>query len=74
MAVNELKNPSSLKLKLDCGLDDATGKTKVKSKTFSNVRANAEAQKIHEVAVAIASLQEHDLLEVIKLDNTTLSE
>ena len=31
--VNEMKNPSSLKIKLDLGMEE--GKTKVKSKTFS---------------------------------------
>lgn len=74
MAVNELKNPSSLKLKFDCGLDDLTGRTKVKSKTFSNIKNDASVDKVYEVGTAIASLQNHDLLEVIKLDNTTLSE
>ena len=34
--VNEMKNPSSLRIKLDLGMVD--GKTKVKSKTFSNVK------------------------------------
>lgn len=74
MSVKELKNPSSLKLKFDCGLDDSTGKTKVKSKTFSNIKHDASADNVYQVGEAIASLQNHDLLEVIKLDNTTLSE
>ena len=33
--VNEMKNPSSLRIKLDLGMVD--GKTKVKSKTFSSL-------------------------------------
>ena len=32
MVVNEMQNPSSLRIKLDLGMVD--GKTKVKSKTF----------------------------------------
>lgn len=36
MTVTETQNPSSLKIKLDCGLDDK-GKTIVKSRTYSNV-------------------------------------
>ena len=34
MVVNEMQNPSSLRIKLDLGMVD--GKTKVKSKTFSS--------------------------------------
>ena len=38
MAVTVLNNPAGLRLKFDLGKDDSTGKTKVKSKTFSNVK------------------------------------
>ena len=43
MAVNESKNPSSLKIKLDLGMVD--GKTKVRSKTFSNLKHDADCSK-----------------------------
>ena len=39
MVVNEMQNPSSLRIKLDLGMVD--GKTKVKSKTFSSVKPDA---------------------------------
>ncbi len=52
MAVNEIKNPSSLRIKLDLGMVD--GKTKVKSKTFSSVKPDASAQNVYEVAEAFA--------------------
>ncbi len=71
MAVNEAKNPSSLKVKLDLGMVD--GKTKVRSKTFSNVKHDASAQNIYDVAESLMSLQEHTVLETIKIDNTTLA-
>lgn len=70
MAVNESKNPSSLKIKLDLGMVD--GKTKVRSKTFSNLKHDATSQNVYDVAESLMSLQEYDVLETINIDNTTL--
>ena len=70
MAVNESKNPSSLKIKLDLGMVD--GKTKVRSKTFSNLKHDATSQNVYDVAESLMSLQEYDVLETIKIDTTTL--
>ena len=70
MAVNESKNPSSLKIKLDLGM--VYGKTKVRSKTFSNLKHDATSQNVYDVAESLMSLQEYDVLETIKIDNTTL--
>ncbi|MBC6002984.1 MAG: DUF1659 domain-containing protein [Paeniclostridium sordellii] len=72
MAVSETKNPSSLKIKFDCGLND-DGKTIVKSRTFSNVADNATSQDILDVANALIGLQNHDVLEILKVDNTILN-
>ena len=72
--VIEAKNPSSLRLKLDCGLNELTGKTIVKSKTFSNVRPNSSVDDVDEVAVALGSLQKYDVIEIAKIDNSTLAE
>ncbi|MGL5641092.1 MAG: DUF1659 domain-containing protein, partial [Paraclostridium sp.] len=68
----ETKNPSALKIKLDCGLNDDS-KTIVKSKTFSNVRYDALVQDVLDVAKALIGLQIHDELEVLKQDNTILN-
>ena len=68
------KNPTSLKLRFDCGIDDTTGKTKTKSKTYSNLKPDAASDDIYAVGDAIASLQKHDLLEIARIDNSTLSE
>ena len=38
MSVITMNNPSSLRVKLDAGLSDSTGKTIVKSKTYSNLK------------------------------------
>ena len=68
------KNPSGLKLRFDCGINDLTGKTKIKTKTYSNVRPDSSVDSLFEVGSVIASLQKYDLLEIAKIDNSTLSE
>ena len=74
MAVTVLNNPAGLRLKFDLGKDDSTGKTKVKSKTFSNVKHSASNEDVYEVASAIESLQQYPVLEIAKIDNTTLAQ
>ena len=71
-SVVEAKNPSSLKVKFDCGLND-NGKTVVKSRTYSNLKHNAAPVEVLNVAEALASLQQHSVLEISKIDNTTLA-
>ena len=71
MVVNEMQNPSSLRIKLDLGMVD--GKTKVKSKTFSSVKPDTSAQNVYEVAEALMELQEYSTIEIAKIDNTTLA-
>ena len=72
-SVVEAKNPSSLRVKFDLWLND-NGKTIVKSRTYSNLKHDAKALDVYNVADALASLQQHDVLEIAKIDNTTLSE
>lgn len=72
MAVSETKNPSALKIKLDCGMDN-DGKTIVKSRTFSNLSPSAASQDVLDVANALVGLCEHQSLEVLKQDNTVLN-
>ena len=64
MAVNEAKNPSSLRIKLYLVIVD--GKTKVRSKTFSNLKHDATSQKVYDVSEGLMTLQEYDVLETIK--------
>ena len=71
MAVREAKNPSSLRIKLDLGMED--GRTKVRSKTFSSVKYDASAQNVYDVAEALMGLQEYQTIEIAKIDNTTLA-
>ncbi|CEN23280.1 MAG: DUF1659 domain-containing protein [Paraclostridium sordellii] len=70
--VSETKNYSTLKIKYDCGLN-GEGKTIVKSRSYSNVKANAKALDVFNVAETLISLQQHDKLSIIKLDNTELN-
>ena len=70
MAVTEMQNPSSLRIKLDLGMVD--GKTQVRSKTFSSVKHDASAQNVYDVAETLMELQEYQIIEVAKIDNTTL--
>ena len=71
MAVTEAKNPSSLRIKLDLGMED--GRTKVRSKTFSALKHNASAQNVYDVANALMGLQKYTPIEIAKIDNTTLA-
>ena len=72
MGVSETKNPSALKIKFDCGYND-NGKTIVKSRTYSNVKGDAASQNVLDVARALANLCQHDVLEILKQDNTILN-
>ena len=72
MAIIVANNPAGLRLKFDLGKDPLTGKTKVKSKTFSNVKHDASNEDVYEVASALQSLQEYPVIEIAKIDNTTL--
>ena len=72
MSVSETKNASSLKLKFDCGMND-DGKTVIKSRTYSNVKADATSQDVFDVAKALVDLQIHDNIEILKQDNTVLN-
>ena len=56
MAVSETKNPSSLNIKLDAGLND-DGKSIVKSRTYSNIRHDATSQDVLDVAKSIIGLR-----------------
>lgn len=70
--VVEIKNPSSLKMKFDCGLGD-NGKSITKLRTYSNLKPDAKALDVFNVANALASLQQHSVLDITKQDNISLN-
>lgn len=74
MAVIVTKNLTGLKLKFNCGKDLETGKTIVSSKTYSNINPDATDQNMFDVGSALASLQKNELVEIARINNTTLSE
>lgn len=74
MAVTELKNPSSLRLTYNFGKDPETQKAIRKNKTYGSLKPTAIAQDVYDIGVMIASLQNGTLIEVAKLDNTTIAE
>ncbi|GAA0703547.1 hypothetical protein GCM10008904_10600 [Paraclostridium ghonii] len=63
---------SALRIKYDCGLGE-NGRSIVKSRSFSNVKDNAKALDVYNVAEILNSLQKHDVLSVVKIDNTELT-
>ncbi|WP_027701360.1 DUF1659 domain-containing protein [Metaclostridioides mangenotii] len=72
MAIVSTKNSSSIKLSLDCGIDEK-GKTIVRSKSFNNLKFDALDDDIYKIVESIMSLQDFNLLQVNKIDNATLS-
>lgn len=72
-SVIEVNNHSTLKMKFDCGLND-NGKVIMKTRSFSNVKHNAKAVDVYNVAETLASLQQHTLQDVLKQDNTSIAE
>ena len=71
-SVVEAKNPSSLRIKFDCGLGD-NGRSVIKSRTYSSLKHDAKPLDVLNVAKAIASLQKHSVLDIAKQDNTSLN-
>lgn len=70
--VTETKNASSLKIKFDCGLGE-NGRTLIKSRTYSNLKPEADVLDVYNVAETLESLQKNTLIEVVKQDNTDLA-
>ena len=70
MAIKNLKEKTTLKLELDGGIVD--GKQKFVSKSFSQIKTDAEDQNLHSTALAISQLQARDLINVKKLEVTSI--
>ncbi|TQO56354.1 DUF1659 domain-containing protein [Paraclostridium bifermentans] len=63
---------SALRIKYDCGLGD-NGRTIVKTRSFSNIKHDAKVVDVYNVAEILNGLQKHDVLSVVKIDNTELT-
>lgn len=73
MAVVTSKNLSSLKLYFDKGVD-INSKRIMGTKTYSFVDPEATDQNLMDVANALAGLSKYTLYNVVRIDNTSLSE
>ncbi|MDG4658569.1 DUF1659 domain-containing protein [Ectobacillus antri] len=69
MAIQSGITDMNLRLTLNGGTD-ANGKAIMKNKVYRFVKVDAPAEKVHEVALALASLQQHTL-EAIQLVSTS---
>ncbi|MED0967732.1 DUF1659 domain-containing protein [Bacillus paramycoides] len=72
MAVEQIVMDLTLRLVLNGGLDK-NGKTVVKNKQFKRVKTNADLEKVHAVARALASLQGLPLHAVQLVSTSDLS-
>ena len=63
---------SALRIKYDCGLGE-NGRTIVKTRSFSNVKHDSKVVDVYNVAEILNGLQKHDVLSVVKIDNTELT-
>ncbi|WP_156573235.1 DUF1659 domain-containing protein [Bacillus luti] len=72
MAVETIVMDLTLRLVLNNGLDK-NGKTVFKNKQFKHVKTNANLEQVHNVARAIASLQESSLHAVQLVSISDLS-
>lgn len=72
MVVTAINSPSSLNLKFSFGMVDRKEKRKIKS--YSYLKHDAIAQDVYDVAVRLASLQDHILMDICKVDNTSIAQ
>lgn len=65
--------PSTFKLKFLCGKDD-DGKNIIKSKSYGDLRDTATIEDCYLVGTKMASLQKHSIIDILKIDNTSISQ
>lgn len=73
MAIISMSNASSIKVKFDQGFDVNDNRI-VKTKTYSSVKADASSEDIITIVNALTSLQQHTLVGINRIDNTSLAE
>lgn len=65
---------STLRIVLEQDVDEMTGESKTKLKSFNNISAEATSDQLYAVGTALASLQEYPLMAVERADNSELVE
>ena len=71
MAVVQVKEPSSVKIKLNTGTD-LNSQVVYRTKTLSSIKATATDDDIAAVANGLVNLQQHTLEKLTRVDNTEL--
>lgn len=64
---------SQLRLVLENGIHPTTGKVVYKTKSFSNIKTDANAEQLYAVAEAFVGLQTLPLFEVERADHSEIS-
>lgn len=72
MAVEANIVSCKMQLKLNTGLDE-NGKEIIKTKTYSNVKSDAQDQGIYDVGSSLAALQDHALEEIHRVNDMVLN-
>ena len=72
MAVIANKSAVSMKLVLDHGINQETGKVKTKIKSFANIRSSATDDGMYQASMALANLQIHPVLIIRKQETYEL--
>ncbi|HLS09531.1 DUF1659 domain-containing protein [Lentibacillus sp.] len=72
MAEQQMVN-SRLRLILDDGVDEVSGKQLFKTKGFNNVKTAATADQLYAIATSVASLQQRPLTEVERNDSSEIT-
>lgn len=72
--VNSILQRSQLRLVLEHDVDEMTGESKTKLKSFNNVSGEATSDQLYAVGTALASLQEFPLMSIERADNAELVE
>ncbi len=72
MAVRSVKEKTNLKLELDGGM--VGDKQKLISKSFAKVKVDSLDEELYEVAKALEGLQDKALVNVKRIEETSLKE
>lgn len=72
MAIENLKERTTLRLEFDGGMVD--GKQKLIPKSFSQIKTTASDDELYNTATALANLQNKDLMKVKKIEVSSLWE
>ncbi|NMA92611.1 MAG: DUF1659 domain-containing protein [Firmicutes bacterium] len=71
MAVTIVPLRTRLQLRLQVGLDDK-GNPRFVTRSYANLKSDADNEELYQLGYALASLQEHDLGAIRRVDEVEL--